>query len=83
MNTYYITFGYEGHPYRGGWVKVHADSREEAEKLFVYHFGSKAKVDGGCLACACIYEEAFFLSTKMSKSGNYGAFCHEEIWGKV
>ena len=81
MNVYYITFGSEGMPYRGGWVKVHADSDLEARIMFEKRFGTEARTKGGYLNFSFCYDERRFLSTKMAESGNYGAFCHEEIGG--
>ena len=81
MNVYYITFGSEGMPYRGGWIKVHADSDLEARMMFEKRFGSEARTRYGCLNFSFCYDEQYFLSTMMAERGNFGAFCHEEIGG--
>lgn len=34
MNNYYITFGSEGQPFKGGWIIIEAETIEQACKIF-------------------------------------------------
>ena len=34
MNDYYITFGSEGQPFKGGWIIIEAETIEQACKIF-------------------------------------------------
>lgn len=34
MNNYYITFGSEGQPFKGGWIIIEAENEAQAQKLF-------------------------------------------------
>lgn len=33
MNNYYITFGSEGQPFKGGWIIIEAETIEQACKI--------------------------------------------------
>ena len=76
--AYYITFGCNGMLFDGGWVKIWANSDEEARDIFVKHYRAKARKDG-FLNFAFSYDEERFVATGMNEKGNYGKFCHEEI----
>lgn len=76
MQNFYFTYGSEGHPFKGGWTKVRADSRETAIKVFnIFH---PTKPDW-ILCCAEVYSEEEFKRTKMYMNGNLGEYCHEFI----
>lgn len=76
MERFYFTYGTSGYPFYGGWTVVEADSMEIACSLFRAHHTDKIS---GLLNCADIYTEEQFLKTEMSKTGNFGEFCHEMI----
>jgi len=76
---YYFTFGSYGQLYDGGWVRIQADSINEAQQKFVEHYGDKAQKDNGTLNYAFSYSENHFLSTSMAREGNFGKFEQEFI----
>ena len=76
MQNFYFTYGYEGHPFKGGWTKVRANSRETAIKAFKIFHPSKPN---WILCCAAVYSEEEFRSTRMFTYGNWGEYCHEII----
>ena len=66
MNNYYITFGSEGQPFKGGWIIFEAETIEQACKIFRAMYQYKA--------------EETFKQTEMYKSNdNLGAGCHCKI----
>lgn len=86
MNNYfYFTFGSAGQLYRGGWVKIKAETLKEAQDKFKDYYGSKAYKDGGfgslnyCLNYSFPYSEWEFKQTGLGITGNLGARCHNVI----
>lgn len=79
MKKYYFTFGYSGHPYKGGWMEIHAVDLVEAQYKFCNRFGKAALNEHGHLRYACSYSREQLEETRMDVQGNYGAFCHEVI----
>lgn len=76
MPKFYFTYGTSGHPYKGGWTVVEADTITIACGLFdAYH----PRKHPACMNCACVYPEDKFLQSPMSKNGNFGEYCHEYI----
>lgn len=76
MNTYYFTFGSDGHPYVGGWVEIIAEDIDQAQEAFATRYGYNRQ--GFLRYCSC-YTADRFMQTSMCKNGNIGAFCHEHI----
>lgn len=76
MEKFYITFGSEGHPFRGGWTVVYASDEEKARALAIERYGLDRQ--GFTRFCMC-YSEERFAATKMGEMGSFGAFCHETI----
>lgn len=75
MKKFYFTFG-TGGAYRGGWVEIIAENKNQAYRFFEARF---PKLDNGCLNfCACYFEEDF-IKTDMYKDGNFGQRCHEVL----
>jgi len=73
--TYYFTYGVEGHDYYGGWTEVVAESKDAAIKAFsVYH-----PLKDGFVPCGWIYTEEEFKKTTMYENGNFGFRCYEKI----
>lgn len=78
--TFYFTYGFEGHPHKGGWTEVIADSFDEAVNIFnVIH----PTFDGCGVNCSMIYSEERFKETTMYTTGNQGKRCLEKIELKV
>ena len=76
MATYYFTYGTEGQPFIGGWTEIEAPDPETACAVFrIFHPDRYDAV----LNCSSVYDEEYFLQSKMSKIGNLGAYCHERI----
>lgn len=76
MKNFFFTFGtISTHPFVGGWIKVVARSREEAENFFADKFG-RTKI--GALRCSLVYSEEEFARTGMEQYGNFGRFQHGE-----
>ena len=74
---FYYTFGTASQfPYRGGWVEVYANDREDANKKFRAYFPD---YNDGIYNCSSIYEESNPAVAGMLKEGNLGAFCHRVI----
>ena len=79
FSTDYFTFGTsDKYPYRGGWVKVYAFDKLQACEAFRREYPDKTK---GLLNCAGIYSEDFFEDSKMFSNGNFGAYCHDVVYG--
>lgn len=76
MNTFYFTYGTDGHPYHGGWTEVAAKDLDMACNIFrLVHPDKRA----GLLNCSGIYSESYFRTTTMSLEGNFGHRCWERI----
>lgn len=77
MQTFYFTYGTEGHPFYGGWTEIEAPDEACARDLFrIFH---PDKIDG-FLNCSTVYTEDHFKTTAMyGPSGNFGYRCHEKI----
>ena len=84
MNNYYITFGSEGQPFKGGWIiieaeTIEAETIEQACKIFRAMYQYKETGDTLLKFCS-IYAEETFKQTEMYKSNdNLGAGCHCKI----
>lgn len=76
---YYFTFGTENQIYRGGWIKIAAESLREAEEKFKKHYGEEAVNERGLLRYAFAYTEAEFFEELMATTGNFGTYCREVI----
>lgn len=77
LSNYYFTFGMdEGYPFKARWVRVEAESLNQAQELFRRHFPDRIL---GVLNCADYYTEAQFERTGMAAEGNFGRFCHLSI----
>lgn len=76
---YYFTFGFCGQVFQGGWVRIRADTLEEAQRKFIERYGDKAWKSEGVLNYAFDYPEDRFKFTRMAKEGNRGNFEHEYI----
>lgn len=76
MGKYFYTFGTSlQFPYQRGWVEIHAESSEEANKKFRSRFPD---VNPGTLNCAFVYTEEQW--NKMEPEKNWhGWKCHEII----
>ena len=74
--TFFFTYGSEGHPFYGGWTIVGAESREQAVALFRLVHPDRIE---GIINCADIYTVDQFLTTNMYKEGNFGHRCYEVI----
>lgn len=70
-----FTYGYD-HPSHGGWAEVKGvKTRDDAIALFnIFH-----EPRNGFVACAGIYTEVEFRTTKMYLTGNLGKRCVERI----
>ena len=75
MSKFYFTYGSEGHDFYGGWTEVMATDIDEAIRLFDIVHPRKT----GSVACAGIYNEEDFKSTRMYENGNFGYYCLEKI----
>lgn len=75
---FYFTYGFEGHPFVGGWTEVEAKDYDQAVDLFCMVHPRKSEND--CVNCAGIYDEERFKKTTMYTNGNLGAFMHERIY---
>ncbi len=77
MEKFYFTYGWEGHPFVGGWTEIIAGNRAEACAAFrIFH---PDKIEG-LLNCCSVYTDAEFKNTRMFALGNnLGACCHEFI----
>lgn len=76
MNNYYFTYGTEGQPFCGGWTQVQAENEMQARAMFRVVHPDEIP---GILNCASVYDEEYFIRTKMDRTGNFGAGCHEVI----
>lgn len=77
LSSYYFTFGLDGgYPFQAGWIRVEAESLNQAQELFRRHFPDRIP---GVLNCADYYTEAQFERTGMAQVGNRGAYCHLSI----
>ena len=72
---FFYTFGSRGQAHIGGWIEIMANSREEADRIFI----KKYPLKDGLLNCAFIYTEEDFKRTIMYKHGNFGRGCHEVL----
>ncbi len=74
---YYFTYGSgDTQPFTGGWTVVYAkDGYEAIAKFNEVH----PKTADGCVDCAFIYGEEYFMTTPMYKKGNFGKFEQEVI----
>lgn len=74
--NYYFTYGLAEHyPFRGGWTKVVADSRENAVRLFQIAHPDKNE---NMINCYFIYDEEGFKETEMFQTNdNLGHGCQE------
>lgn len=76
MNSFYFTFGSDPeYPYQGGWVTVHAKTKEQACSVFRLYFPDRTP---NVLNCAFVYTEEEFKTTRMFQ-GLEGEFCHAEL----
>lgn len=79
MNNYYITFGSEGQPFKGGWIIIEAENEAQAQKLFRAIYQPLDSRDALLKYCS-MYDERSFKSTMMYKNNdNLGAGCHCKI----
>ena len=79
MNNYYITFGSEGQPFKGGWIIIEAENEAQAQKLFRAIYQPFDSYDALLKYCS-MYDERSFKNTIMYKSNdNLGAGCHCKI----
>lgn len=76
MDTFYFTYGLEGHPFVGGWTKVVAPSLDIAIATFCSVHPNKGST---AINCGSIYGKNVFEQKAMFKEGNFGARCHERI----
>ena len=78
MENYYFTYGSgDDMPFKGGWAVIQAPNINAAAAIFkAYHPNPD---DSEILNCADYYTEEAFMRTRMSREGNFGAFCHEMI----
>lgn len=81
MNSYYYTFGSdEKFPFYGGWVLIHADTRQIADEVFQKFYPSR-EPDNTLLNCSFVYtEEEFKKTTMYKKQNNYDNACHKEFF---
>lgn len=79
MGQFFITFGEKsaGHPFVGGWIRIYADSRYQAEQKFIGAYPNALRK--GVLNCSSVYSSERFLTTGMLARGNMGRYCHEII----
>lgn len=76
---YFITFGSEGQPFKGGWIEVYAESESQARKLYNAVFPPN---ELGFARFSGCYSKGQFEKTKMYEKGsNLGAGCHGTIKG--
>lgn len=74
---YYFTFGLDDKfPFKGGWVIIDAQDKQEACDLFSVYY---PKTKDGLLCCASVYDERAFMATGMHEHGNFNKWCHVEI----
>lgn len=66
MNNYYIMFGSEGQPFKGGWIIIEAETIEQACKIFRAMYQYKETNDTLLKFCS-IYTEEGFKQTEMYK----------------
>ena len=78
MKKYYFTYGFEDHPFVGGWTVVEAENYDQAVELFCMIHPRKSEHD--CVNCAGIYDEEHFKKTTMYNNGNLGVYAHERIY---
>lgn len=70
IQNYYFTFGTSNlYPFKGGWTKIEAPSRNAAIAIFRAYHPDRTE---GVINCADIYDEARFHSTEMWTQGNLG-----------
>jgi len=77
MQSFYFTYGSEGHPFVGGWTEIVAQDFHDACSTFKRLHPCK---EGKLLNCASVYTEEEFKRTSMFYHGNRGAKCHEYIY---
>jgi hypothetical protein len=76
---YYFTFGSAGQLFKGGWVRIKADTLQEAQQKFIAKYGDRAWKHKHCLNCAFFYSEEEFKKTEMHEYGNLGSREHKYI----
>ena len=76
---YYFTFGSCDQLFEGGWVRIQADTLEDAQQKFIAYYGDKAWNNKGILNYAFDYPRDRFIFTRMFREGNFGKFEHEFI----
>jgi hypothetical protein len=79
--VYYVTFGTsDSQLFRGGWVRIKADTMSEAIDKFVSRYKADARDKNGFLRYCTIYSEEQFMSTVMGQEmWNLGHAEHEYI----
>lgn len=78
-SCYRLTFGSEGHIFRGGWAEVYADSKEKAVAVFKNHHNLNHLPD--CAVYCSIYDETEWNKSIYAEKGtNLGKGCHEQIF---
>jgi hypothetical protein len=75
MENFYISYGVDSvdHPYKEGYTKVKAKTKEEAIRKHEQRYGKKSP-NGFPRFCTCYCEESF-KNSKYLKN----ATCHDEI----
>ena len=76
MQTFYFTYGSEGHPFFGGWTEIIAENEGIACQIFRAVHPDKTP---GYLNCCSVYNENCFKNSSMHNDGNFGYYCHERI----
>ena len=79
MNNYYITFGSEGQPFKGGWIIIEAETIEQACKIFRAMHQYKETNDTLLKFCSIYTEEAFKQTEMYKGNDNLSAGCHCKI----
>lgn len=72
MNNYYITFGSEGQPFKGGWIIIEAETIEQACKIFRAMYQYKETNDTLLKFCS-IYTEKPLNKQKCIKATTISA----------
>lgn len=77
MPKFYFTYASDDEkmPFKGGWTEIEAPDIRIAAKIFAALHPNED--DSEVLNCADYYTEEAFRRTRMSREGNFGAFCHE------
>jgi len=77
MKKYYFTFGTADYfPFKGGWVEVIADSRQEAIEIYNSNY---PQFHEGTINCAFVYDQDVFEKSCMYVEGNLGRRCHKVL----